>query len=537
MAETAASGSRGDSAPARPAWRPAGLTPAGAVILAATLVALGLRFYYQYGRAGFLLGVNEYDDGPYFGSAVRLVHGAVPYRDFIFVQPPGITLLMSPVGLLTKLTGTAWGMATGRVLTVLAGSASVVLGGLLVRHRGLLAVLVTCGVLAVYPDGIAAAHTVLVEPWLVLACLVGAVAVFDGDRLAGSRRLAWGGVAFGFAGSVEAWAIVPVIMVLAFCLPQLRRAAVFAAGVAAGFLVPALPFAAMAPREFYRSLITAQIGYRAHAYRIGAVYRIRNMAGLPDSLTVGRGAVLGIALAIVAFVVIAQAAAFALTRRPPAALDCFAMLTVAVVVVMFLWPPQFHYHFSAFLAPFLAVSVALAAARLLAATQPLVPAAGAGRWLAPAAAGLAGVALVVMTVVQAGTENTLTKPVIGPIPPALSRLIPAGTCVLTDQASVTIAANRFSSSVPGCPQMVDTLGTDLALSHGLKPATGAARVPAVAAAWRSAFSHAQYVLLTHINPRRVPWTPELRAYLAANFRQVYVSASRLTLYARNGLPR
>ena len=53
----------------------------------------------------------------------------------------------------------------------------------------------------------------LLEPWLVLFCLLGALAVFDGDRLAGSRRrLVWGGVAFGFAGAVKVWAILPVLV-------------------------------------------------------------------------------------------------------------------------------------------------------------------------------------------------------------------------------------------------------------------------------------------------------------------------------------
>ena len=179
------------------------------VIIITTLVAFAVRFYFQYTRPGFLLGVTEYDDGPYFGSAVRLVHGSMPYRQFVFVQPPGITLLMSPAALLSYVTGTGWGLAIGRILTLLAGTAGVTLAGLLVRHRGVLAVLVTCGIMAVYSDAVAAAHTVLVEPWLVLFCLAGAVAVFDRDRItASTKRLAWGGVLFGFAGAVEAWATI-----------------------------------------------------------------------------------------------------------------------------------------------------------------------------------------------------------------------------------------------------------------------------------------------------------------------------------------
>jgi len=105
LARTSADGSQ-DGAAASRKGRPDWLTPVNIVIIAVTLVALALRLYYQYTRPGWLTGVTEYDDGPYFGSAVRLVHGVLPYRDYAFVQPPGIAVLMSPVGLLTYLTGT-----------------------------------------------------------------------------------------------------------------------------------------------------------------------------------------------------------------------------------------------------------------------------------------------------------------------------------------------------------------------------------------------------------------------------------------------
>ena len=71
------------------------LTPA-VLIVALSALGLGLRLYLLL-RPGYLLGVTEYDDGSYFGSAIRLVQGQLPYRDFVFVQPPGITLLMAVV--------------------------------------------------------------------------------------------------------------------------------------------------------------------------------------------------------------------------------------------------------------------------------------------------------------------------------------------------------------------------------------------------------------------------------------------------------
>jgi hypothetical protein len=534
LSRTSADGSQDDAA-ATQRGRPAWLTPVNVVIIVATLVALGLRLYYQYTRPGWLTGVDEYDDGPYFGSAVRLVHGSLPYRDFILVQPPGITLLMSPVALLTYLTGTPWGLAIGRVLTVLAGAAAVALAGLLVRHRGVLAVLLTCGIMAVYSDAVAAAHTVLVEPWLVLFCVIGMVAVFDGDRItASTRRMAWGGVAFGFAGAVEAWAIVPVLVFAALCLPQLKRAAVFAGGVAAGFLIPALPFAIASPSQFYRSLITAQVGYRAHAGRVGVLLRLKNMIGFPYALGWPRTTVLLAVFAIVAFVLVTQAAATLVTRRSPPILDWFVTVTAVLVVAMFLWPPQFHYHFAAFLAPFLALTIALPVSRLLAEAPPSTLSPAAKRKLTWSAVGLAGLVLVVVAAFQVRFENGPVK-VIGPIPATIDRIIPPGACVLTDQVSVTLAANRFVSDVPGCSQMVDSLGTDLALSNGLRPTTGAEYVPAVAAAWNQAFSHAQYVILTPTNTRRIAWGPALKAYLNDHFVQVYKSPRKLLLYVRKGL--
>jgi hypothetical protein len=61
--------------------RPPALT---AVIFIATLLAVGLRLY-DLSRPDFLLGINEYDEGTDFGSAICLVHGMLPYRDFVMV--------------------------------------------------------------------------------------------------------------------------------------------------------------------------------------------------------------------------------------------------------------------------------------------------------------------------------------------------------------------------------------------------------------------------------------------------------------------
>jgi hypothetical protein len=527
------------------AWR----DPTIVVIAAATVLALGLRIY-ELSLPGYLFGLTEYDDGSYFGSAVHLVGGILPYRDFIFVQPPGILLLMAPVALVAKVTGTAAGMAIGRVLTMLASAAGVILIGLLVRHRGALAALIACGVLAVFPAAIAAAHTVLVEPWLVLFCLLGAVAVFDGDRLTASgRRLAWGGAAFGFAGAIEGWALVPVLVVLATSLPWVRRTLTFAAGVAGAFVIAVLPFAVLAPGRFYQSLIVAQVGHRAAALRVPVWGRLKEMAGLSHANLPGRADLLITQLHLrmhstIVFTVIilvlltvgGLAMEIAVTRRPPPALDGFALASSALIVILFLLPTQFHYHFAAFLAPFLGLAIALPAARLL---TPGWESGADGRPVAgPLARGVTGLAaaiLVVFTIFQVRAEGQL-KAIIPPTGPgsiaAFARPIPPGSCVATDEVSFLILANRFVTNVPGCSPMVDGTGTDLALSRGGTPGTGAGRNPAVAAAWRQVFAHARYAWLSAYSHRRIAWSPALRAYFNSHFVPVMSDSRGDVLYRR-----
>ena len=511
---TSSAGSRSAAAgtPARRFRRPGAVT---AVIVVATLVGLALRLY-QLSRPGYLFGITEYDDGTDFGSAVRLINGALPYRDFLMVQPPGITLLMAPVALATKSVGTVWGMAAGRVVTALASAAAIPLVGLLTRHRGLLAVSVTCGILAVYPDSLQAALTVLLEPWLVLFCLLGALAVFDGDRLASGQRLIWGGLAFGFAGAVKVWAILPVLVILALAARRPRQAGRFAAGVAAGFLVPVLPFALLAPVTFYRSVIVAQL-VRSDVARVPQELRLQHILGLTHAPQLPTPALVAIGAAVIVIIAGLVVLGVRLTHQAPPALDVFATVTTAIVVVSFLLPSDFYNHYAAFLAPFLALAIALPVSRVLGALPAAGSRARAGSLLRRGAIALAAVALATLAVLQGLAESNMAAAIPASEISAAQRAVPPGACVVTDQVSYTIAINRFVSDLPGCSTMVNGVGSDYALSSGHNGLTGAGNVPAVERLWVSAFRSAQYLWLTSYSTRRIPWTPQLRAYFLANF--------------------
>jgi alpha-1,2-mannosyltransferase len=537
---------QGDSAAASPLRRAGLSSPVGLIIAGAALLALALRLY-QLSRPGFLLSVNEYDDGPYFGSAVRLVNGDLPYRDFLIVQPPGITLLMLPVALISKATGTASGMAIGRILTALAGAVAVALAGLLVRHRGALATIIVCGLMAVYPDSIQAAKTVLVEPWLVLFCLIGALAVFDGDGFTTSRRrLIWGGVAFGFGGAVEPWAIFPVIIVAVLALRRPRRLLAYAGGVAAGFLVPVIPFAALAPGQFYDATIVAQIGNRPNATRAALWVRLADMSGLADVKRPSHLLILAATLLIVAIAAGSVALGLLLTWRLPPVLDLFALGTTGLVVLAFFWSAQFHYHFAAFLAPFLAMAIALPLSALVRDIRLVFGGDGAAVGAGDAAGGappvllwgataLAGLAILVMAVVQFGWESHNAPHLKLTVVTHAQRLIPPGSCLLADEVSFAVMANRLVSDVPGCSLLLDATGTNYAYSRGRDPETGAARYARVNAVWTYAFDHAQYVWLSGLSNHRVAWTPQLRAYFQSHFTQILSAGNAGGLYRRIGL--
>jgi hypothetical protein len=263
------------------------------------------------------------------------------------------------------------------------------------------------------------------------------------------------------------------------------------------------------------------------------------MTGLTDVAGLGLVSLIIISVALIAAVTACSVAASRMTGCRPPALELFAFGTAVLVVAAFLWPADFYYHYAGFLAPFLALAIALPLSRLVPAAGPVAgPAArgpaGAARRLATLAVGVAGLAIVIMAAVQFGQEADLRPGLPQADVAAAQRIIPPGACVLADQVSYTIAADRFISQVPGCSAMVDSVGTDYSLSGGRNAATGAARSPAVRAAWLAALRPAQYVWLSSLAAKRVPWgAPEITSYFTRNF--VPVPGGPRGLYIRKGL--
>ena len=516
---------------ASPAWprRP------GVIITVAALLGLGLRVF-QLTRPGYLAGFTQYDDGVYIGNALRLVNGVIPYRDFAMVQPPGSMLLMVPAALGGKVFGSAWALAASRVLTVGADTANVVLAGLLVRHRGALAAGVASGVYAVYPAALNASQSLFLEPWLNLFCLLGAVLLFDGDHLAGhrgvpgehgSRRAFWAGVCFGFGTAVKIWAALPALVAWLLCLRARRDRVPFAGGFLVGIAVPCLPFLVLAPSGFGRTVFVSELVQATHG-RVGASPRLADITGIVGLSSVGVNPKIWAGATAAGVLLLLVVIAWLRARRAGSratALDWFALICTFVVVGMLFSPSEWYVHYAAFAGPFLAVLVALSAARLVAARQP--PVQKPRNWVRVWAGVVAALLIAGMGAADGYTVTTLYP---ARDLSAASALIPPGACVLTDTAAATVVIGRFSASSPGCPVIVDTVGTLIATTHGKDFVAGPGVLQADTQVWQQAFQQARYVWLIGNNGytgARIAWTPALHAYFETHFRLIGLPGSNL----------
>ena len=515
-------------------------------MLLATALALAIRLF-TLSRSGSLTGITEYDDGVYIGGAIRMTQGHLPYLDFAFVQPPGILELMLPVALIAKVTSTVKALALARLLTALASTACIPLVGNLVRYRGAVVTSVACGVLAVYPPDITTAHTLLLEPWMNLFCLIAMNLAFRRGHLARPSMLGWAGVALGFAGAIKFWAAAPAFVLLVLCLllktDRGRRLRNYLIGLVIGFGVSAGPFLAATPITFIRSTIFDQAAREGSTVALGV--RLANLTGLIDvystkgklslipsaSSMFAAGASAGVGdshsigwLPILAALVLIAAlvAGYAWQSRRLTPLEWLSLATAVIASVMITAYSAFFYHYADFPAPWLALALGGAAGAL----------AGHRRWSLVVVRVFALVVLLV-AVVQVREMYPLRHSGAE----AVAHEIPPGACVVTDEISLTIAADRFADLPPGCPDIIDSLAETLVRSNGVSVQGGAENMPAVVAQWHTWLSKADYVWLSpdHGSRRRIPWTTGLSDWFNVNFVKIGANSPATgQLYQRVG---
>lgn len=131
-------------------------------LLAIAIGGLALRLVSLLAAGGPLASPGGYDDGVYYTSSALLFRGVLPYRDFVFVHPPGVLYFY----------GLAWSFASARIFAALIGGVSIFLTGRIVaRAAGPAGGIVAALLYAVYPEAVGAERSTYLEPVLNLACL------------------------------------------------------------------------------------------------------------------------------------------------------------------------------------------------------------------------------------------------------------------------------------------------------------------------------------------------------------------------------
>ncbi len=492
------------------------------------LLALGICCY-QLSLPFVMLGIHGYsgigyDDGVYLGAATRLVHGVLPYRDFDFAQPPGITLVMGPVALLGRLIGTRDAMAVARCVTAAVTGLNAALAALVMRDRGKVAMLAAGISLALFPLAVTADQTLLLEPYLVCFCLLGVVALFRGGELASSRRILLGGLAIGFAGTIKLWAVLPAAAALLVCLPAWRRGLrPLVIGLFLGFAVPCLPYFVFAPHTFLHDVITAQIhrgtsgrGALSIAQRL---VMMNGLSGLP-----GLNATTGLALGLFIVLAVIAAVVYITTWRSRSRLEWFILLAVVIVMLGMFSSPEFYDHYAYFPAAFLALLLAVCVAQLVLWARQWadhLPGAHKRTLAIISSAVMIGVAGAVALIVQQDASYAAYYLASSEDPAAsVAFEIPQGSCVVADDTNFGLTANRFNPSQTGCPAIVDPFGMFLTRDNGQPPPTAPPYPAAFPAAWQQWFAQSDYVVLAVPFSDYIPWTPQLAAYFDKHFRLV-----------------
>jgi hypothetical protein len=501
-----------------------------AIVVGVGLLSLGLSLW-QLTQPGY---IDFYDSGVYFAASFHLISGALPYRDFSFVQPPGILVLLSPVALVGRIFGTHDGFIVGRVLSAVVTALNASLLALLVRHRGRTAMLIAGGGLALMPVASFVSSGLRLEPYLIFFVLIGSLMVFP--RHAGGNastlRLALGGLLFGVAAAVKLWAFFPFIA-LAICLvPRFRsRVLAFVGAAATGFIVLCLPFFLAAPRAFVSEVFTEQLGRKANATNDGGViFRLKTMTGFIDTSLAPTSKEV-----VIAFVALLLIVAVAYSRRMGhETVDVYLLVAASISVAGLLVGPDSYDYYGYFTAPFLLGVLGISVARLAGPIRKLLGADRAPpalRRIGSGAYAIGGVALLVALVIEGTQFYTSYAAAWGysdyPYS-AITNLIPAGSCVVYNQVSYGMFSNRLQSSTPNCPDVVDPTGMWMACGYQLLTPPP----PRCVARWKSYFETAQYVVLSLPHTPGVAWNPSLTAWFKSDYYLLF-GQPYIYIYARN----
>lgn len=233
-------------------------------------------------RGGGLRGYGSYDDSVYYASAVGLVHGRLPYRDFLLLQPPGIVLLLAPFAAIGRSVGEADGMALARLAWMIMGGLTAVGIVWLLLPLGTAAAAAGAAVYALsWPAAMVERVTDLEAPQnfaLVVALLLLRPAADSRSTRVDTTVALIAGLALGISTGVKIWGILPVAVLAGWLVigRRFRQLVALLIGVVVAAGAVYLPFFLASPGRMWSMVVLDQLGRR----RLGtAVERLEILTG------------------------------------------------------------------------------------------------------------------------------------------------------------------------------------------------------------------------------------------------------------------
>ncbi len=476
------------------------------------LMGLGIRLGPLVWNEG-LRGVVAYDDAVYFSGAQHLVAGDLPYRDFLFLHPPGMLVLLVPFAELSHLVTDSWSLAGAKLFLVAIGVANTVLVARLLRPFGIVAIVAGAGLYAVWSGPALVERTVFLEPVLNLSLLL-VLWLFSRNGLT-MRVIALAGALLGSAAAFKVWAGPEVLALGGWLLLARgwRGAGAWLATASTAFLIWVGTFFALAPSQMYDQVILDQL--QRPASGVGLAARLRLFVGLdglpqishrlPDWTFIAAGALVAAAIVV------------AVWRADPLVRLWALLLTVQVAEL--LASPIYFSTYTAFAAPTLCLLLGFTVARAAAAVR--VP-------LRRVAFAFGFVLLAVLAISSVRLGAALSFP-----NEAASRFASVHRCVWAGDPEVLILANANLRQIDaGCEQWVDPYGQVLDLLRNSKPGPVWLRAPRLAAyqaGVRSQLRHSDAALVDG-TPKQEGWA-KLQGW---NSRTARLFRDRFSLVRREG---
>ena len=419
----------GDGDGHRTAWPTALLVRASAhVEIVVFLVAVACRLAVVL-RSGGLRGDFSYDAPLYFAASAALIHGRMPYRDFVFLHPPAQLIVLAPFAALTGVVSDQTAFMVANLSIIGVGATSAVLVVRICRRLGLGARASQVGGLcyATWFGSVGAEYLTKLEPVGNLFFLGAVLLALKASSGPGPWLWVAAGVALGVAVCVKIWWIVPAVGVVlwqAIGARQRRGAAIIAAGAVGAAALVRLPFFVQ-PRE--RGEVTMADDLPGVALNIGT---------------------LGVGLL---FLVVVASAWRARAARP-------AVVMLASQLTVLLASPSWFPYYADYLAGAAAITVAAAASRPPHRRRVLT--AGVC-WLPTGMAASVTLAILV-------TESVTVRPL--PAAAQLSRSVAGLRCVMSDSPMGLIELNALTRGLAaGCANWIDVTGRTYGPNRSDKP--------------------------------------------------------------------